>query len=340
MNFVDEVEIEVTSGKGGDGCVSFRRERHMPKGGPDGGDGGRGASVILRADQQLTTLLDHRYTRHYRAKNGQPGMGKDRFGVSAEDLILRVPVGTLIFDADQDILLGELVNHEGELVVAQGGKGGRGNLHYKSSINQAPRKAEVGQPGQSLRLRMELKLLADVGVVGFPNTGKSTLVSRLSRARPKIADYPFTTLVPTLGMVSLGDHNSFVMADVPGLIEGAHKGAGLGHRFLRHVERCKILVHLVSWEMGEEPDPGQLLKRFDILEREMKLYQTSLADKIRLVAISKLDLPEVRGLVEPVKENLARLGIPVIAISSVNNEGLDDLLRELGKHLKGSDTPT
>jgi GTP-binding protein len=329
MKFVDEAEIDVRSGKGGDGCVSFRRERFVPRGGPDGGDGGRGGSVILRADRQLSTLLDHRYTRHYRAENGRPGMGKDKYGSAGEDLVVLVPVGTLVYDRDSDQLLSDLDQHEAELVAARGGAGGRGNIHFKSPTQRAPTKAEPGQPGEERRLRLELKLLADVGVVGFPNTGKSTLVSRISRAKPKIADYPFTTLVPTLGVVAAGDHDSFVIADVPGLIEGAHQGAGLGHRFLKHVERCRVLVHLLTWEPGEEPDPAALIKRFDSLEREMELFDPDLAAKPRVIAVSKIDLAEVRSLLESVTGLLASRGIPLFPISSVTGEGLDRLVGEL-----------
>jgi GTP-binding protein len=329
MKFVDEAEIDVRSGKGGDGCVSFRRERHIPRGGPDGGDGGRGGSVILRADEQLSTLLDHRYTRHYHAKNGRPGMGKDRYGAAGEDLVVLVPVGTLVYDRDANQLLSDLDRHQAELVAAQGGAGGRGNIHFKSPTQRAPTKAEPGLPGEERRLRLELKLLADVGVVGFPNAGKSTLVSRISRAKPKIADYPFTTLVPTLGVVAAGDHDSFVIADVPGLIEGAHQGAGLGHRFLKHVERCRVLVHLLTWEPGEEPDPQVLVKRFDSLEREMELFDPELAAKPRIIAVSKIDLAEVRSLLEAATGLLAPRGVPVIPVSSVTGEGLDRLVGEL-----------
>jgi GTP-binding protein len=329
MKFVDEAEIDVRSGKGGDGCVSFRRERHIPRGGPDGGDGGRGGSVILRADEQLSTLLDHRYTRHYYAKNGRPGMGKDRYGAAGEDLVVLVPVGTLVYDRDANQLLSDLDRHQAELVAAQGGAGGRGNIHFKSPTQRAPTKAEPGLPGEERRLRLELKLLADVGVVGFPNAGKSTLVSRISRAKPKIADYPFTTLVPTLGVVAAGDHDSFVIADVPGLIEGAHQGAGLGHRFLKHVERCRVLVHLLTWEPGEEPDPQVLVKRFDSLEREMELFDPELAAKPRIIAVSKIDLAEVRSLLEAATGLLAPRGVPVIPVSSVTGEGLDRLVGEL-----------
>jgi GTP-binding protein len=335
MKFVDEAEIDVHSGKGGDGCVSFRRERFVPKGGPDGGDGGRGGSVILRADRQMTTLLDHRYTRHYRAENGRPGMGKDRFGASGEDLIVQMPVGTLVYDRDSNQLLCDLDHHQAEMVAARGGAGGRGNLHFKTSTRQAPYKAEPGQPGEERRLRLELKLLADVGVVGFPNAGKSTLVSRLSRARPKIADYPFTTLVPTLGVVAAGDHDSFVIADVPGLVEGAHQGAGLGHRFLKHIERCRVLVHLITWEPKEEPDPGRLVARFDSLEREMKLFDAGLAGKPRVIAISKIDLPEVNSMVEAVTVLLKPRGHPLIPVSSVTGAGLDRLVDALYRKVRG-----
>ena len=329
MKFVDEAEIDVRSGKGGDGCVSFRRERHVPRGGPDGGDGGRGGSVILRADRQLSTLLDHRYTRHYHADNGRPGMGKDKYGAAGEDLVVLVPVGTLVYDRDSKELLGDLDRDGVELVAARGGAGGRGNIHFKSPTQRAPTKAEPGQPGEERRLRLELKLLADVGVVGFPNAGKSTLVSRISRAKPKIADYPFTTLVPTLGVVAAGDHDSFVIADVPGLIEGAHQGAGLGHRFLKHVERCRVLVHLLTWEPGEEPDPRALVGRFDSLEREMELFDPELASKPRVIAVSKIDLAEVRSLLEAVTGLLTPRGIPLIPVSSVTGEGLDRLVGEL-----------
>jgi GTPase len=334
MKFLDEAIIDVQSGKGGDGCVSFRREKYVPYGGPNGGDGGRGGSVILRADPELSTLLDQRYIKTYRAKNGQPGMGQDCYGRSAENLVIRIPVGTLVYDQPTGELLGDLDLPGSEIEVARGGRGGRGNIHFKSSTHQAPRKAEAGEPVEKRRLRLELKLLAEVGVVGFPNAGKSTLVSRVSRARPKIADYPFTTLVPTLGVVAIGDHESFVMADVPGLIEGAHRGAGLGDKFLRHVERCRILIHLVTWAPGEPADAKLLLDRFLILEKEMALYDESLSKKKRILAISKLDLPEVRSMVEEAKKLFEELEIPVLALSAVSGEGVKELLGELHQHLK------
>jgi len=331
--FVDRVQLELQAGKGGDGCVSFRREKYVPYGGPNGGDGGRGGSVILRADLELTTLLDQRYTKHYHARNGQPGMGSDCYGAAAEDLLVRVPVGTLVYDEGTGELLADLDRHGAELVAAKGGKGGRGNIHFKSSTQQAPRKAEAGGPAELRRLRLELRLLADVGVVGVPNAGKSTLVSRVSRARPKIADYPFTTLVPTLGVVSLGESDSFVIADVPGLIEGAHQGAGLGDRFLKHVERCALLVHLVTWLPGDPPEPELLLQRFDAIEREMALFSPGLSRKPRLVAVSKLDITEVRDLLPAVRKLFTKRKKKILAFSAATGEGLDKLVIELGRQL-------
>ncbi len=339
MQFVDEVEIEVQSGRGGDGCVSFRRERFRPRGGPDGGDGGRGGSIVIEADSGLTTLLDQRYTSIYRARNGQPGMGSDRYGASAEDVIIRIPVGTLVYDANSGELLADLDHHQARTKAIRGGKGGRGNIHFKSSTHQAPRKAEPGLPGERRCLRLELKLLADVGVVGFPNTGKSTLVARLSRARPRIADYPFTTLVPTLGVVALGEHTSFVMADVPGLIEGASEGRGLGHRFLRHVERCRLLIHLTTWMPGDPAGAGPLIERLDMLDAEMRRYNPELADKPRLAAVSKLDLTEVRDVVDDVRDQLAGRGISCLAFSAVSGENLDKLVGAIAERLRPAEEP-
>jgi GTP-binding protein len=334
MKFVDEVVVEVQAGKGGDGCVSFRREKYIPRGGPDGGDGGRGGNVIVRADGSVCTLMDHRYIRHYRASPGEPGRGSDQFGKAGNDLVVRVPVGTLVFNAETNVLLVDLSYDGAEQVAAHGGKGGHGNLHFKSATNQAPRKAELGQPGDKMSLRLELKLLADVGVIGLPNAGKSTLVSRISRAHPKIADYPFTTLVPTLGVVARGEGESFVIADVPGLIEGAHQGVGLGDRFLRHIERCKLLLHLITWFAGEPAEPEQLVNHLDVLERELALYNPQLSQKPRLIAISKIDLTEVRALVEPVRALLSSRSIPVLAFSAVTGEGLPELTRALFHHTR------
>jgi GTP-binding protein len=336
MKFIDEVVIEVQAGKGGDGCVSFRREKYVPRGGPDGGDGGRGGNVLMSADRSLCTLMDHRYIKHYRAPHGEPGRGSDQFGKAGTDLIVRVPMGTLVFNADTNALLVDLSSDGAKQIVAQGGNGGHGNLHYKSATNQAPRKAEPGQPGQKVSLRLELKLLADVGVIGLPNVGKSTLVSRISRAQPKIADYPFTTLVPTLGVVARGEGESFVIADVPGLIEGAHQGVGLGDRFLRHLERCKLLLHLITWHPGEPAEPEQLINHLEVLERELVLYDQKLSQKPRLIAISKIDLTEVRALIEPVRALLANRSMPVLAFSAVTGEGLPELIHALFQHTRNT----
>lgn len=338
MNFVDEVEIDVQSGRGGDGCVSFRRERFRPRGGPDGGNGGKGGSVVLQADSGLSTLLDQRYTKVYRAKNGLPGLGSDKYGASAEDIIVKIPVGTLVYDSQSNELLADLDSVDTRIIVARGGDGGKGNLFFKNSVNRSPRKAEPGEPGEKRKLRLELKLLADVGVVGYPNTGKSSLVARLSRARPKIADYPFTTLVPTLGVVGLGEDSSFVMADVPGLIEGAADGLGLGHRFLRHVERCKVLVHLTTWEAGDPDGVDAMIARLDILENEMKRYDPTMAAKPRIMGISKLDLPEVKQRIEELSSILQDRGYTAVSFSSATGENLDGLLGEIAKILNKRQT--
>jgi GTP-binding protein len=260
-------------------------------------------------------------------------MGRARYGSAADDIIVKVPVGTLVYDLDNDDLLSDLDTDKTPLVVARGGKGGLGNIHFKNSITQAPRKATPGEPGEFRRLRLELKLLADVGVVGFPNTGKSTLVSRLSRAKPKIADYPFTTLVPTLGVVPYGDNRSFVMADVPGLIKGASDGHGLGHRFLKHVERCRLLVHLSTWMPGDPPSAAPLLNRLDVLKQEMRQYNKKLSEKPTLIAISKIDLPDVDSLVEELSQELAKRDLSCVAFSAVSGQGLDKLVGAVSKML-------
>ncbi|RLB59099.1 MAG: GTPase ObgE [Deltaproteobacteria bacterium] len=329
MKFIDETEIEVRAGKGGDGCVSFRRERFRPRGGPDGGDGGRGGSIVLVADAGLRTLFDHSLQKLYRARNGQPGSGKDRNGAGADDVLVRVPVGTVVFEASSGELLGDLSTPGQQLVVARGGRGGRGNIHFKSSVNQSPRRAETGQPGERRRLRLELKLLADVGVVGFPNAGKSTLVAALSRARPKVADYPFTTLVPTLGVVPVDEGRQFVIADVPGLIPGAARGAGLGLRFLRHLERCSVLLHLLTWQEGEDPQPRKLLQRFEQIEQELRAFGAGLEEKPRLVALSKRDLAEVRQVEGQVREELAARGLRCLTLSAASRDGLPELVSTL-----------
>jgi GTP-binding protein len=328
--FVDEVEIQVRAGDGGRGCVSFRREKFVPRGGPNGGDGGRGGSVILEADEGLGTLLDFRYRRHYAAPRGRHGEGSDRHGASGDDLVLRVPVGTTVRERETGLVLGDLTGHGERLPVARGGRGGRGNAHFATSTNRAPRHAEPGEPGEERWLRLELRLLADVGVVGFPNAGKSTLVSRLSAARPRIADYPFTTLVPTLGLVRLDEGRSFVIADVPGLIPGAAEGKGLGLRFLRHLERTRLLVHLLDLDPATGRDP---VDDWRTIQAELLAYSPELAARPQLIAANKTDLPGVA-------ERLARVvafgraeGVPVLPIAARPGHGLDALRTALGAAL-------
>lgn len=327
MKFVDQVRIFVRSGKGGDGCVSFLREKYRPKGGPDGGDGGRGADVVLVADEGLGTLLDFRYQQHYRAPNGQPGRSRQMYGRGGEDLRVRVPVGTVVEDDDTGETLGDLTRHGQELVVARGGQGGRGNMHFATSTQQAPRIAEPGEPAEERRLVLTLKLIADVGLVGFPNAGKSTLISRISAAKPKIAEYPFTTLTPKLGVVSTGEGAGFVVADVPGLIEGASEGLGLGHRFLQHVERVSVLATLVCVSPGEDRTPEG---DYEVLSRELSEYSPELAERPRVLVLSKADLPETAEHQAALSARAEREGIPLQVISSVRGDGLDELVRRLG----------
>src|SRR4030065_2970367 len=291
MKFVDEVRIHVKAGDGGNGCFSLRREKCIPRGGPNGGDGGKGGDVILQADAQLTTLLDLTYPKQLRAQKGSHGKGKDQTGKNGEDLIIRVPAGTLVRDDQTEELLQDLLFDAQRFVAVEGGRGGRGNARFATSTLRAPRRAEKGEKGQERHLRLELKLLADVGLIGYPHVGKSTLLSRISSARPKIADYPFTTLVPNLGVVNREDHRPFVVADIPGLIEGASKGAGLGLTFLRHVERTRLLIHLLDISSGPSRDP---VEDFDALNHELKAYHRSVQEKIQLLALNKIDLPSVQ----------------------------------------------
>ena len=324
MKFVDEVRIFVKAGDGGNGCVSFRREKYVDRGGPNGGDGGNGGSVIFEADPQLTTLLDYRYQQHHRARNGENGMGSDCNGRSSDDLVLRVPVGTLILDADTDELLADLGAAGQRVVVCKGGRGGLGNMNFATSTRQTPRFAQDGTPGQERTLRLELKLLADVGLLGFPNAGKSTLISIVSRARPKIANYPFTTLVPNLGLVQYKDGLSFVMADIPGIIEGASEGVGLGHQFLRHVERCKVLIHLL--DLGTEEEGRDPVHDFDVLNEELRKYSQELSHKPQVVAANKLDLPHAQERLGPLTEELRMRGIAVFPVSCATGQGMQPLL--------------
>ncbi|MEM7447034.1 MAG: GTPase ObgE [Myxococcota bacterium] len=330
MDFIDEVTIEVRAGDGGNGCIAFRREKFVPLGGPSGGDGGDGGSVVLQAQSSLSTLFDLRYRKLVRAGRGEHGRGKDQYGKRGKSRVAAVPIGTQVFDLETGELLADLCRLDQEVTVAKGGRGGRGNIHFATPYDRAPRRAEPGGEGQRRKLRLELKLLADVGVVGFPNTGKSTLISVVSRARPKIADYPFTTLTPNLGVVSLGDSRNFVMADIPGIIEGASEGAGLGLRFLRHVERCRCLLHLITVDPDPARDP---LADLDRLLVELECFDPALAKRPMIVGLSKTDLPEVRARSEEIHAALQRRNFEVYGISSATREGLDELITGLEKLL-------
>jgi GTP-binding protein len=325
--FVDEVDIHVTAGEGGRGCLSFRREKYVPRGGPDGGDGGHGGSVYVVATPTKNTLVDFRFHPEFKAPRGQHGQGSNRTGQSADDLEIAVPVGTLVFEkttgADERRLLADLAVEGQRVLVAQGGRGGRGNARFVSSTNRAPRRTEPGQPGEERLLRLELKLLADVGLVGFPNAGKSTLISRISAARPKIADYPFTTLIPNLGVVSLSDDRSFVVADVPGLIAGAHEGHGLGHQFLKHIERTKVLIHLVDVSSASGRDP---VEDFDTILEELRLFDPRVAAKPQIVAANKIDALDEPERLTRLEAHVEALGLPFHRISGATGEGVDDLL--------------
>jgi GTP-binding protein len=333
VKFVDEVTITVRSGSGGPGAVSFRREAYVPKGGPDGGDGGRGGDVVLEADPDKTTLLDLQYRQQYRADDGERGRGGEAAGRGAEDLVVRVPVGTLVLDPQDGTALADLDRPGLRWVAAKGGRGGKGNAHFKSSVRQAPRFAQPGEPGEERRLRLELRLLADVGLVGLPNAGKSTLISAISAARPKVADYPFTTLVPHLGVVRVGDR-SFVAADIPGLIEGAAEGAGLGLRFLKHVERCRLLLHLVDLSAS---DPEGCVRKIDAINRELERFDPGLAAKPQIVVPTKLDVPEARERLPALRAALEARGLEVAPISAATRAGLDELVGAVARRLFGRD---
>jgi GTPase len=333
MQFIDEATIHVKAGDGGNGSAAMRREDGVPRGGPSGGDGGNGGTVWVEADPQLSTLMDFKYRRHYRADRGEDGRNKDQYGAAGEDLVLRVPVGTVVYDEATGETIADLTERGQRLPVARGGTGGRGNIHFKTAWNQAPRTAEPGTLGEERTLRLELKLLADVGLLGFPNVGKSTFISRVSRARPKVADYPFTTLTPNLGMVRLSDDRSFVVADIPGLIEGAAEGAGLGHQFLRHVERCRVLLHIVedSFTTGDDRAP---LADYDVLNAELARYAPGLADKPQVVVLNKLDAGTHRGSVEDHVAEFAARGIELRTMSAATGDGVAAVLEALWKHLQ------
>ncbi len=335
MKFVDEARIEVQGGNGGNGAASFRREKFIPKGGPDGGDGGRGGSVYALADRNLNTLIDYRYARKFFAKNGENGRGADCFGAGAEDIVLKVPVGTLIIDELTGEVVADLTEHGSRMLVAKGGKGGLGNLHFKSSTNRAPRQATKGEAGQYRQLRLELKVLADVGLLGMPNAGKSTFISAVSNARPKIADYPFTTLVPHLGVVRVGVGQSFVIADIPGLVEGASEGAGLGHLFLRHLSRTSLLLHVIDCApLDPEIDPAEQAKA---LVLELEKYNPEFAKKPRWIVLNKIDLVDADArdeLISRLRKELASDGRPFFVISAAMREGTDSLVKAIATELE------
>jgi len=330
MKFVDQVRIDVKAGDGGRGCLSFRREKFIPKGGPDGGDGGKGGDVFFIVDEALTTLLDYRYQRHYKGKNGGSGLGKNMHGKNGESLELRVPAGTLVYDDETDELLVDLTEPDQPVLFLAGGQGGRGNARFATSTNRAPRHTQPGMPGEARSLRLELKLLADVGLVGLPNAGKSTLISAVSAAKPKVADYPFTTLVPNLGVVRYGGFKTLVMADIPGLIAGASEGHGLGTRFLRHVERTDLFLHLVDLSGMQDGDP---FDNFQMINNELRNYDDSLLEKPQLLVLTKTDISEVREQLPALRSHFESLGYPVFAISAVTGEGLKELVDAVGAEL-------
>jgi GTP-binding protein len=329
MKFIDEVKIRVIAGDGGRGCVSFRREKFVPRGGPSGGNGGGGGDVIAVADPQLTTLLDLRYQKLYKAGRGQHGMGSDCHGHRGDDRVIKVPVGTMIRDGATGELIGDLQAAGERVTVARGGRGGKGNAHFVSSTNRSPRFAQPGEPGEERELDIELRLLADVGIIGLPNAGKSTLISVISSVRPKIADYPFTTLVPNLGVVGYDD-KSFVVADIPGLIEGAHQGHGLGHKFLRHVTRTSLLIHLID---GSQIDPDDSLKDWRTVNDELALFDPALAQKPQIVVINKIDLAEAREHAGAFAKEIPERYRPLYLISAATTEGVQTLVQTVGRKI-------
>ncbi|MEJ2102150.1 MAG: GTPase ObgE [Desulfobacterales bacterium] len=332
MKFIDEAIITVQSGKGGRGCVSFRREKYVPRGGPDGGDGGKGGDVILKSTSRRRTLYPFQFKRQFKAQDGAHGQGKQKTGRNGSDLIIEIPPGTLVKDADTNEILKDFIAAGESYSVVNGGKGGLGNARFKTSTNRTPRYSQPGEPGQSRELKLELKLLADVGIIGLPNVGKSTLLSSISSATPKIGDYPFTTLTPTLGVIETGWAEPFVVADIPGLIEGAHQGAGLGIRFLRHIERTRILIHLLD---AQTIDPEHPLINYEIINRELQFFNPQLAQKTQIVVLNKIDLPgaatAASALVNALEDQ------PVILISALNKKGIEKLTSRILELLERSD---
>lgn len=330
--FVDQAKIFVQAGDGGNGCTAFRREKHVPRGGPSGGDGGRGGHIYMEATEGLNSLLHFRFHPHYRAERGGHGQGNNRHGQDGRDVIIRVPVGTVVYDDETGHLIHDFTKAGERVLIARGGRGGRGNARFATPTRRAPHFHEPGQPGQALTLRLELKLLADVGLVGLPNAGKSTLLSRLSAARPKIAEYPFTTLTPHLGVVQLGDDRTCVMADIPGLIEGAHRGAGLGHEFLRHIERTQLLLHLI--DVSEAAGGRDPVERYVIINNELRSHRQELMTKPQIVVATKLDAARRRDQVEKLSRFCQQRHLPFVEISAVTGLGLDRLLRLVDEHLQ------
>jgi GTPase len=335
MRFIDECTVIVEAGDGGNGAVAFRREKFVPFGGPAGGDGGRGGDVVFIADPAKNTLFDFTHQQKLRACPGAPGAGKDCYGRAGDDLEVKLPIGTIIYDAESFEKICELTRTGEKVVIARGGNGGRGNKHFATPSERAPRRAERGEAGEHKHLRLELKVMADVGLLGFPNVGKSTLISTVSRARPKVADYPFTTLEPHLGVVTIGDYRrglgkSFVIADIPGLIPGASEGAGLGIRFLKHLERTRVLLHLVTFSGEPERSP---IDDYHVIRRELFAFNPDLASRPEVVALTKADLPEVREAYEQAKPDFAAIGIELRLVSAATHEGIDDLMQELSEQL-------
>jgi len=332
MKFVDEATIDVAAGNGGSGCISFRREKFIPFGGPNGGDGGRGGHVYVVADRNINTLIDYRYARRHEARNGEAGRGSDQFGHAGEDIVLRMPVGTIIRNAETDEVMMELLEHGEKRLLAKGGDGGFGNMHYKTSTNRAPKKKTPGWPGEAFKLKLELRVLADVGLLGMPNAGKSTLIAAISNARPKIADYPFTTLHPNLGVVRVGPEKSFVVADIPGLIEGASEGAGLGHYFLRHLQRTRVLLHVIDLAPFDDTDP---VAQARAIVNELKIYDQALFDKPRWLVLNKLDMIQPEDRAKKVLDFVRRYGWkgPVFQISALTRQGCEQLVQTIYQHV-------
>lgn len=321
--FIDKAKIFVKAGDGGNGCVAFHREKFVPMGGPSGGDGGKGGDVILLADKDLHTLMDFKYKKHYKAQRGQNGQGGNKKGKDGEDLIIKVPVGTVVKDAQTGEIIADLVEDGQKVVVAKGGKGGKGNAAFKTATNQVPTKAEPGEEGEERWIELELKLLADIGIIGFPNAGKSTLISALSKARPKIADYPFTTLTPVLGVLQLDVDDFVVLADIPGLIEGASEGVGLGHEFLRHIERTKFLIHLIDVSDFAE---REWKEAYQIINRELGNYSEDLLKKPQIVVANKIDALSDRSKLQEIREFFQSRGIPFVSVSLITREGIEELI--------------